>query len=510
MKTNQPKIGALFAEKYRVLAAFQGGMGVVFKVQHIEWEILLAMKCPLPNLLQNQYARRSFQHECDLWINLGLHPHIATCYYLRRLQHQTYVFAEFVEGGTLRESIMTRQLYRGGEEIAFARMLDIAIQTAWALDYAHKRQFVHQDVKPGNVLMTSDGTAKLTDFGLARAAQVATEDAQSRAFAEFAGGTPAYWSPEQEKRLRVTAAADVWSWGLSVLEVFTGGVVLKSGVHAKAHLAAFRDHALLKARGLPKMPESLYDVLRNCFRSDPPNRLNDLGAVAARLIDIYKDVHREEYSRPRPDSSLVAADSLNNRAVSLLDLGQKEKAVALLTEALAIDPAHPEATFNRALILYRDGKRTAANVLAKLEAIASANMGNSGVECLLARICFEVGDRTKAMNVIKQAEEKAASESEHAEIANLKKATTAGPLNAWFTRNKQPFALAVPLSGAEHAHDYQKMLRLIKKAEAAYTENREHDVERYIEQLRILPGFARHPNVRRLLKKMKRVGRELQ
>lgn len=422
MKISFPRIGSLFAEKYRVLAAFQGGMGVVFKVQHIEWEILLGMKCPLPNLQQNQHALRSFQHECNLWINPGLHPHIATCYYLRRLQHHTYVFAEFVEGGTLREWIITRQLYRGGEEIAFARMLDIAIQTAWALDYAHTRQFVHQDVKPSNVLITSDGTAKLTDFGLARAVRVAAQDAQSRASAEFAGGTPAYWSPEQEKKLRITAAADVWSWGLSVLEMFTDGIILKSGVHAKAHLAAFRERALLKARGLPQMPESLYEILRDCFRSDPSNRLSDLGAVAARLIDIYKDIHREEYSRPRPDSSLAAADSLNNRAVSLLDLGQKEKAMALLKEALAIDPAHPEVTFNRALILYRDGECAAANVVAKLEAIAPANMGNSSVDCLLARICIEVGDRAKAMSVIKQAEEKAASENEHAEIAKIKTA----------------------------------------------------------------------------------------
>ncbi|PYJ51665.1 MAG: hypothetical protein DME87_02440, partial [Verrucomicrobia bacterium] len=69
-------------------------------------------------------------------------------------------------------------------------------------------------------------------------------------------------------------------------------------------------------------------------------------------------------------------------------------------------------------------------------------------------------------------------------------------------RNKQPFVLAAPMSGADHAHDYQKMLRLIRKAEAAYAEKREYDVKRYVEQLRILPGFARHPNVRRLIKKM--------
>jgi thioredoxin-like negative regulator of GroEL len=100
-------------------------------------------------------------------------------------------------------------------------------------------------------------------------------------------------------------------------------------------------------------------------------------------------------------------------------------------------------------------------VVAKLEAIAPANMGNSSVDCLLARICIEVGDRAKAMNVIKQAEKKAASESEHAEVAKIKTAATAGPLKAWFGGNKQPFVLATPMSGADHAYDYKKMIRLV-------------------------------------------------
>jgi hypothetical protein len=70
-----------------------------------------------------------------VWINLGLHPHVATCHYVRRIEDVQCIFAEFVEGGTLREWIVSRKLYRAGEDIARARILDIAIQFAWGLDW---------------------------------------------------------------------------------------------------------------------------------------------------------------------------------------------------------------------------------------------------------------------------------------------------------------------------------------------------------------------------------------
>ena len=125
------------------------------------------------------------------------------------------------------------------------------------------------------------------------------------------------------------------------------------------------------------------------------------------------------------------------------------------------------------------------------------------MDCLIARMCIEVGDRAKAMNAVVRAESKVVSEGERAEVEKIKTSSSAGPLKAWFGRNTQPFVLAVPLSGADHAYDYEKMLRLVKKAEAAYVQMRHYDVQRYLEQLQMLPGFARHPKVRQLFGKMR-------
>src|SRR6266851_2154727 len=98
-----------------------------------------------------------------------------SCYYVRRLGGIPRVFAEYVEGGSLKDWIDSGKLYEGGAEQARERILDIAIQFAWGLHYAHEQGLIHQDVKPANVMMTPDGTAKVSDVGLARARASAGE-----------------------------------------------------------------------------------------------------------------------------------------------------------------------------------------------------------------------------------------------------------------------------------------------------------------------------------------------
>ena len=129
-------------------------------------------------------------------MDLGLHPHIVTCYYVRHLGGVPRVFAELVEGGSLADWIADRRLYAGRPEQVLARLLDVAIQFAWGLGYAHEQGLVHQDVKPANVMMTADGVAKVTDFGLAsaRASAEVVEAGAGSTVVRGAGGTPAYFT----------------------------------------------------------------------------------------------------------------------------------------------------------------------------------------------------------------------------------------------------------------------------------------------------------------------------
>src|SRR5262249_42296189 len=162
--------GDVILDLYEVREVFtSGGRGLVYRVRHRGWNMDLAVKCPRPEYFRDELDKEDFEQEAETWVKLGLHPHTVACYYVRRLGGIPRVFAEFAAGGSLDEWLRTRRLYRGGPEQALERVLDVAIQVAWGLQHAHDQNLVHRDVKPGNVLLTDEGLAKVTDFGMAKA-----------------------------------------------------------------------------------------------------------------------------------------------------------------------------------------------------------------------------------------------------------------------------------------------------------------------------------------------------
>ena len=120
------QIGDVILDKYEVRQVFSGGgMGLVYRVYHREWDMDLAVKSPRTELFQTEEQIADFEREAETWVNLGLHPHVVTCYYVRRLGGIPRIFAEFVEGGTLSECIREKRLY-GNESDRLTAVLDAA------------------------------------------------------------------------------------------------------------------------------------------------------------------------------------------------------------------------------------------------------------------------------------------------------------------------------------------------------------------------------------------------
>ena len=272
-------MGNTLLETYRVVSdAINGGMGSVWKVHHESWDTDLAMKRPQPRYFAegSQQRKEAFLRECENWIDLGLHPNIVSCYYVREIGGVPTVFSEWMDGGSLRDRMHDGTLYEGEAAAVQERILSIAIQTARGLAYSHARGLNHQDVKPGNLLLSKDWDAKISDFGLAMAgaaeepkkdasmAGAGEEPQKSTGFwrrllgrksdqtqpesqykaqktARSSGCTPEYCPQEQADGAAAEPWMDVYAWALTVTEMYAGRRLWEKGAEAKKNCGVYFD-----------------------------------------------------------------------------------------------------------------------------------------------------------------------------------------------------------------------------------------------------------------------------
>jgi serine/threonine protein kinase len=253
-----------------------GGMGTVHLLKNrLSGRQYAGKVCILPDRADH----RLFLEELRVWIDLPIHPHLAACYFFRTVYDRVLIFAEYVEGGSI-----TDRLSRGDLKTT-EQMLDVAIQSARGLGALHDFGYVHGDVKPGNILSTGDGQVKVADFGLAFS---------RRRIPGLRRGAELYRSPEQFSAT-VTAASDVWSWGLTVLEMFAGKPRWCDG---NAAPIALREY--LRKGG--KMPKRLAAVLKHCFEWNPEQRWARMGEIEAELLTIIREETGRDYASGAPAS----------------------------------------------------------------------------------------------------------------------------------------------------------------------------------------------------------------
>lgn len=418
---------------YTVKRAFQeGGMGLVYQVHHRDWGTDLAVKCPRLEYFQTEKQREAFINECQTWITLGLHPNVAACHYVRSIEGVPCVFAEFVDGGSLGDWIAQRRLYSADQVETLLRILDVGIQFAHGINYAHQNGIIHRDVKPSNALLTARGQLKVTDFGLARAITAVAErgslgTSSGRQDAEWL--TPAYSSPEQGSRGPISQATDVWSWAVSLLEVFVGDITWNRGPAAEAALEEYLQRGPLHHE-IPTMPEPVVRLMRNCLDTNPTKRPSSMTEIAGVLQACYENYSSGAYPRPVPKGLPLGADAFNNRALSYLDLGNRKEALATWERALLSDPRHAESLYNSGLILWRSGSNTDEFALMRISdrADRASNGGNWKLDLFQAQIHAERGDVVSAKNCLQSA---ARSSADKKTLEQAERAISSVSPGAW-------------------------------------------------------------------------------
>lgn len=201
---------------------------------------------------------------------------------------------------------------------------------------------------------------------------------------------------------------------MSVLEMFTGGIVWQNGLQAPDTLKKYR--SLLGPKFVVKMPKELGALLEQCLTVQPDGRPEDMPAIVKKLQAIYSASAGQAYPRQETEAGEHLADSLNNRALSLLDLGKEPEALNLFEKALATDPHHLEVTYNRGLLLWRSAKTTDDQVIKQLEEAGKSHPGDSRTNYLVGLVHLERGDAESAVRVLSEAA-KVATQSPAIELA---------------------------------------------------------------------------------------------
>ncbi len=195
---------------YRILEKLgEGGMGVVYKAEDTKLKRTVALKFLTPQALGSEDEKTRFIHEAQAAASLT-HPNISTIYEIDEADGQTFIAMECVEGQTLKERISS-------DPLSLDEALGIVTQVAEGLQKAHEKDIVHRDIKSANIMISSDGQAKIMDFGLAKLSGVTKVTKTGTTV-----GTIAYMSPEQARGDAADHRSDIWSLGVILYEILTG------------------------------------------------------------------------------------------------------------------------------------------------------------------------------------------------------------------------------------------------------------------------------------------------
>ncbi len=272
---------------YSIVAKLgQGGMGVVYKARDLKLERYVALKFMAPHIALNDSLRKRFLREARTAASLD-HPNICTVHEIGEADGLPFIVMSYLEGSDLAVRIR-----RGALEVA--ELLEIAIQAGSGLSAAHRRGFVHRDVKPANIMLTTAGQAVLMDFGLARVAADATRITGEGVTV----GTSAYMSPEQTTGDELDHRTDIWALGVVLYEMATGKTPFR-GHYDQAILYSILNESpppLDAARA--DAPPGLAKVVERCLAKGAKARYQDISELLADLEALRLDGSAPAALRP--------------------------------------------------------------------------------------------------------------------------------------------------------------------------------------------------------------------
>ncbi len=283
-----------------------GGMGEVYLAQDTSLNRKVALKVLPAEVASNQDRMRRFKQEATAAASLN-HPSIAHIYEIGEESGLNFIAMEYVDGSTLRQKI-----HEPEEELS--KLLRILQHVAEGLAKAHDAGIVHRDLKPDNIMITSDGHAKILDFGLAKLIeqQTSTSSVSSEEPTILQHSTPGvilgtmgYMSPEQAqgKSKDIDNRSDIFSFGCILFEAITGQKAFSGKDHIEALNKIIREPVPPLAAFNPNAPADLQRIVRRCLAKDPDQRYQNIKDVAIELKEVRRAMQEGDTNVPPVSSA---------------------------------------------------------------------------------------------------------------------------------------------------------------------------------------------------------------
>lgn len=294
-------IGRMLANRYEILEKIGvGGMATVYKAKCHVLNRFVAVKVLKEEFITDIEFIRRFKSEAQTAASLT-HPNIVSIYDVGNEGDVYYIVMELIQGKTLKEIIVE------DGKLSWKWSVNIAIQIASALETAHKNNLIHRDIKPHNIIITEDGMAKVTDFGIAKAVSNSTITAFGTTI-----GSVHYFSPEHAKGGVTDAKSDIYSLGIVMYEMLTGRVPFDADTPVSVALMQVQEDPIEPRKLNPQIPISVNNIILKAMQKDPADRYQ---SATEMLVDLSTALKR-------PDDDFVKInkkfDTLQTQKLSTL------------------------------------------------------------------------------------------------------------------------------------------------------------------------------------------------
>lgn len=289
------KTGMIIGERYEIVGKIgSGGMADVYKGKDHKLNRYVAIKVLKPEFREDTKFIKKFQTEAQSAAGLT-HPNVVNVYDVGNDDGVYYIVMELIEGITLKEYISKKG------KLSIKEATSIAIQVSMGLEAAHSHGIVHRDVKPQNIIISTDGKVKVTDFGIARAAS-------SNTISSNAMGSVHYSSPEQVRGGYSDEKSDIYSLGITLYEMVTGVVPFDGDTTVAIAIKHLQEEMVPPSTYTPELPYSLERIIEKCTQKSVDRRYRNMGEVIADL----------KHSLIDPDGDFVKLASLTNGAQTVI------------------------------------------------------------------------------------------------------------------------------------------------------------------------------------------------